>query len=108
MQIATINIGKKRRFPFVVKDHAGTVDTTTAPTLSSDASNASVAIDPDDPRSVIVSAFAQTPSGSGSTNSPGNVHITVAAFGKSDLISVFVPAPPDQASVSIGTPGDEF
>lgn len=99
--ITVINVGKKRRVPFVVKDHSGAVDITSPVTLGTTSSdNVTVTIDPEDPRSMILEALAPTPS--------GNVTITVTAFDHSDTIGVFVPTPPDGASVTIGVPGDEF
>lgn len=108
MQVTTINIGKKRRFPITLLGHNGTLDTTTTLTVGSDASNATVIIDPSDNRSVIVTGVAQTPSGTPDSNGAGNSHITVSALGRTDLISVFTPTPPDQASLTVGVGSDEF
>jgi hypothetical protein len=106
MQISSITLGKSRRVPFVVTNALGGTDTTAVATVASNnQSQVSAVIDPSDSRAMILTAIAPTFS---------NVSVTVSAqpagstSAHSDTMQVFVPTPPDQTAVTIGTPGSEF
>jgi len=106
MQISSITFGKSRRVPFVVTNALGQTDTAAVATISSNnQAQVSAVIDPSDARAMILTAVAPTTS---------NVTVTVSAqpagssSSHSDTMQAFVPTPPDQTAVTIGTPGAEF
>jgi len=105
MQISSITFGKSRRVPFVVRNSLGQVDSAAvASVASANQSQVGAVVDPADARSIILTALAPT---------AGNVSVTVTAqpagsTPHSDTMEAFVPTPPDQTSVVIGTPGAEF
>lgn len=106
--VVQINVAKFRDFPFVIKDHAGVVDTTNdfTPTVDANGTNTiSVSVLPDK-RTMRVIGIANTPGGS-TANVAQNAHITIAAYGKNDVQAIFVPVPPDLASVFVQNPGVE-
>lgn len=97
----TINVGKSRLLPFVVRNDVGAVDTTTDVVVGcNSASQVRAVISSTDKRVVVLSGLA-------STAFPPLVTIT-SPFGDSVSFEVNVPVPPDTSAIELGEFGEEF
>lgn len=101
MPLTTINVHKRRRIPFTVRNDAGDIDMTTDCSAGSGNSGHVLAeIDPTDKRKLLVSILGY----------PGNFNVLVSVtspFGDTATYEVFVPAPPDTSSIVFGDPEAE-
>ncbi len=100
----TIRVTKAVLFPFVVRNVAGQVDTTTAVTPgSSNPAALKTVINPSNPREAAAVALSLT---GVNMNNPIET-ATIAVFGHTAQIGISLAAAPDMSSVTIGTLGAE-